>query len=191
MPGTAPTKREADVSKAEDAVRPAGGRGGSHRSDLGRWIVRGAGLGTGLLIVLIVALMAQAAINVLVLVFVSILLAAAIDPLVVAVRDRINVSRGKVILGVYLLLVVIAVLLAFLVVPAAVNQLSELSARLPDLLEESRAWAEPLEPAAVGTTLARLLDTVETPSSVAASPGRIRRRSWSWASRRPTWHSRW
>lgn len=134
----------------------------SHRGELGRWTVRGAGLGIGLLIVAMVAMVAQAGKGVLVLVFFSILLAAAIDPLVSAVRDRIHVSRGKVILGVYIALVVVAVLLALLVTPAAVNQLTELSARLPQLLTESRRWAETLQPAELGTTIARLLDTLET-----------------------------
>ena len=64
----------------------------SPRGELGRWTVRGAGLGIGLVLVLIVALVAQAAKGVLVLVFFSILLAAAIDPLVSAVRDRIHIS---------------------------------------------------------------------------------------------------
>lgn len=137
-------------------------RKASQRGELGRWTVRGAGLGLGLLIVAIVALVAQAAKGVLVLVFFSILLAAAIDPLVTRVRDRIHVSRGKVILGVYIALVIVAVLLALLVTPAAVNQLTELSSRLPELLAESRRWAETLQPAEVGTTVSRLLDTLET-----------------------------
>jgi predicted PurR-regulated permease PerM len=157
------TKLEGAAAPSSSSSRGAATRRRrtSHRRDLGRWAVRGAGLGIGLLLVAIVALMAQAAMNVLVLVFVSILLASAIDPLVTAVRDRIAVSRGKVILGVYVFLVVIAVILALLVVPAAVNQLTELSARLPSLLAESRAWAETLEPTVIGTTLTRLLDTLE------------------------------
>jgi predicted PurR-regulated permease PerM len=133
----------------------------SQRGALGRWTVRGAGLGIGLLIVAIVATMAQAAMNVLVLVFLSILLASALDPLVTTVRDRIHIARGKVILGVYLALVALAVLLALLVVPAAMNQLTQLSSRLPALLKESRTWAETLDPA-IGATLTRVLDTLET-----------------------------
>ena len=136
-------------------------RRSSQRNVLGRWTVRGAGIGIGLLLVAIVALVAQAAMNVLVLVFVSILLASAIDPLVTTVRDRINVSRGKVVLGFYLVLVALAVAMAFLVVPAAINQMTELSARLPELLAESRAWAATLDPAVAGTTVVRLLDVLE------------------------------
>jgi hypothetical protein len=62
-------------SSSTTRALPAQRRRVSHRSILGLWSVRGAGLGIGLLIVAIVALTAQAAMNVLVLVFVSILLA--------------------------------------------------------------------------------------------------------------------
>jgi predicted PurR-regulated permease PerM len=161
QPSASPASDRSATGARSKPSRPARSSRPSQRGELGRWAIRGAGLGIGLLVVAIVALMAQAAMNVLVLVFVSILLASAIDPLVTAVRDRINVSRGKVVLGVYVALVVIAVLLALLVVPAAVNQLTELSSRLPDLLAESRAFAEDLEPAVAGTTLMRLLDTLE------------------------------
>src|SRR6188508_2572437 len=82
-------------------------RRGSHRRTLGEWVVRGAGLGLGLLVVVIVTLVVQASMGVVVLVFLSVLLAAAIDPLVMAVRSRINVSRVKIVLGVYVLLVVL------------------------------------------------------------------------------------
>jgi len=166
-----PTGPIADGLGAEPSKGPTRPVAASNRGDLGRWTVRGAGLGIGLLLVALVAMVAQRAMNVLVLVLVSILLAAAIDPLVRGVRERVHLSRVKVVLGVYIVLVVIAVLLALLVVPAAVNQLTELSARLPDLLAESRTWAASLDPAILGTTLTRLLDTLETTLTRGGSSG--------------------
>jgi predicted PurR-regulated permease PerM len=147
------------TTKAE----PAPGRGyrGDRRA-LGAWTVHGAGLGLGLLVVAIIAFVVQASMGVVVLVFLSLLLAAAIDPLVMAVRSRINLSRVTIVLGVYVLLVILSIVLALLLVPATVNQLTELSARLPDLTAESKAWAESLQPEVLGTTLSRLIDTLET-----------------------------
>ena len=143
--------REPDaVAAREEGSARRGARRGSHRRTLGEWFVRGAGLGLGVLLVVVVTMVVQSAMNVVVLVFLSILLAAAIDPLVMAVRSRINVSRVKVVLGVYVGLVALSIVLALLLVPAAVNQLTELSARLPALTDESRAWRRHCSPRSSG-----------------------------------------
>jgi predicted PurR-regulated permease PerM len=132
------------------------------RSELWQWVVRGAGLGIGLLIVYLVAQVVQVSIDVLVLVLVSVLLASALDPLVGRVRNHAGISRVKIILTIYVLLVVMAVTLALLIVPAAMNELTTLSTEAPKILADGRAWLEDFEPAVVGTTLTRLLGTVES-----------------------------
>jgi predicted PurR-regulated permease PerM len=131
------------------------------RSELWRWTVRGSGLALGVLVVALVALVVEAAIDVLILVLVSVLLAAALDPLVERLRARLPLTRVKTIALVYVTLVLVAVGTAVLMVPAAVSQLSTLSSRLPGLISDAKSWADGFEPAIVGTTVERLLQTLE------------------------------
>ncbi len=138
---------------------PADPRGG--RSELWLWSVRGSGLALGVLAIVVLGALVQAAVDVLVLVFVSVLLAATLDPLVEGLRARLPLTRVKTIALVYVSLVLVAVGTALLLVPATVSQLSSLSSRLPSLLAEADEWTASLEPAVVGTTLARLLQTLE------------------------------
>ncbi len=134
----------------------------AERSQLWLWSVRGFGLGIGLLAVLILALVAEAAIDVIVLVLFAVLLASGLDPVVNMVRNRVGLSRVKAIGLIYVLLLVAATLLVVLLVPAAVSELSMLSQRLPELIREARTWTEQLEPAVIGTTLSRLIDTLDS-----------------------------
>ena len=131
------------------------------RSEVWRWAGRGAGLGIGLLVVLTAAVIAFTAGHVLVLVVVSILAAASLDPLVVWVRRRFRLPRGATVLGVYALFVVAVAILLLLIVPAALNQMDDLSARLPALLADIRAWAETAEPAFIGSAVDRLAASIE------------------------------
>ena len=131
------------------------------RGELWRWTVRGSGLGLGLLIVLLIAIVLQLATNVLVLVLISILLAAALDPLVNWVRERSPLSRAATILGVYVIILVLSAALLLLVVPAAIDQLTDLSSRLPEMIAQGQAWAEAIRPEILGTTLSRLIGTIE------------------------------
>jgi predicted PurR-regulated permease PerM len=124
-------------------------------------VVRGSGLGLGLLLVVLITLVLQASVDVLVLVLVSILIAAAIDPLVGWVRSRVPASRVKIILTVYVLLVLLATVLAVLVVPALMNELSAISTRAPQLIADGREWAQAVEPEVIGSTVSRLIATVE------------------------------
>jgi len=135
-------------------------RAGS-RSQLWLWSVRGTGLGAGLLLVVLVALVAQAAADVLVMVVVSLLLASSVDPLVAAIRGRLGISRVPIILTLYILVIVTTVVLVLLLVPTAVSQATELSGRLPQIVADARTWAEGLEPAILGTTLTRLINTLD------------------------------
>lgn len=131
------------------------------RGELWRWTVRGSGLGVGLLLVYLVAIVAQLAVNVIVLTLVSILLAAALGPLVSWTRERIGISRAVAILGVYVIVLVLTAFLLLLVIPAAINQMTELSERVPEMLEETKAWAAALEPAIIGTTLEQFIVDLE------------------------------
>ncbi len=135
--------------------------GSSGPSELWAWAVRGTGLGVGLLLVVVLAMVADASLDVVVVVLISVLLAAAIDPLVGWVRSRVAISRVKIILSIYLLLVLLATLLVLLVVPVAINELTMLSTRAPQLIAEGRAWAQDFEPSVIGTTVDRLIGTLE------------------------------
>jgi predicted PurR-regulated permease PerM len=111
--------------------------------------------------VVLVALVAQAAADVLVMVVVSLLLASSVDPLVAAIRGRLGISRVPIILTLYILVIVTTVVLVLLLVPTAVSQATELSGRLPQIVADARTWAEGLEPAILGTTLTRLINTLD------------------------------
>ncbi len=134
----------------------------TERSQLWLWSVRGFGLGLGLLAVLLLALAAQAAVDVIVLVVFAVLLASGLDPVVDWVRNRLGLSRVKAITSIYVVLIVVATLLVVLLVPAAVSELNMLSQRLPGLIREARTWAEQLEPAVLGSTIGRLIDTLDS-----------------------------
>ncbi len=132
------------------------------RGEAGLWAVRGAGFGSGLLLIVIAASVADAAMGVLVLIVVALLLAAAIDPVVLALRDRLGLSRVKIILSLYVLLAGLAIALILLLAPAVASQVVMLSERLPQILEDTRAWATSLQPDILGAILGQLLDTVDS-----------------------------
>ena len=116
----------------------------------------------GLLLIVIAASVADAAMGVLVLIVVALLLAAAIDPVVLALRDRLGLSRVKIILSLYVLLAGLAIALILLLAPAVASQVVMLSERLPQILEDTRAWATSLQPDILGAILGQLLDTVDS-----------------------------
>ena len=64
------------------------------RTETISWAVRGAGLAVGVGLVLLLVFLAGAARDVLLLVFVAILLGAALEPLVGAIRARTGIGRG-------------------------------------------------------------------------------------------------
>jgi predicted PurR-regulated permease PerM len=132
------------------------------RFELGLWAVRGAGFGLGLLGIAIVAGAGREAGDVLVLLLVTLLLAAAVEPVVNALRDRTGRSRVQIILLLYVLLAAVATLLVILLVPAMADQFVMLGERLPGLIEDGRAWVAALQPAIVGTVLERVIDAVDS-----------------------------
>jgi predicted PurR-regulated permease PerM len=129
------------------------------RSDITLWIMRGMGLAIGVLIVVGLVQLGFAAGHVLLLLFVSILLASALEPMVGWLREHLPLSRVGSILAVYLTFFVVMVGLAFVVVPAAVNQGQKIIASLPPVVEETRAWAATLRPVALSTSITALIDS--------------------------------
>lgn len=143
---------------ATDPLEPAP----ASRHELWLWIVRGAGLAAGVLVVLALANVAQAAVDVIILVIVALLLAAAIDPLVDGFRGRTRLTRVQVIVLFYVLLIISATLIAVLLVPAGVSELTAFSERLPSLLEDTRQAISGFGPPIVETSLTRLVNTIES-----------------------------
>ena len=140
------------------------------RSDAAGWVRRGMALTTGGLAVLALVWLAVLAVNVLILVFLAILLAAGLDPVVGWLRARLPVGRRASILLAYAAFLVSVVLLAFVAVPAAINQFNQLSAALPPMLDRARAWTDTLQPRAISTSLTALVDTVARNLKSAAVP---------------------
>jgi predicted PurR-regulated permease PerM len=141
------------------------------RSEVWRWVARGAGLAVGVLAILTIAMVLQASTGVLVLVLISLLLAAALDPVVDWVRRRSPFSRAGTVLGVYVIFTILVALLLLLVVPAAIDELTELSERAPALLNDFRSTIEGLEPEALRTALMRMVDAAE--QTLEASPTEV------------------
>lgn len=130
------------------------------RSEAWTWFVRGVGF--SLAVALIVGLTAGflAAGKVVILVIISILLAAGLEPFISRLRGRTGLGRSTTILVVYAGFFVLALGLAFLVIPASINQFNDLGTRLPPLLDNVRAWAQELRPAALGDSITAIVDTV-------------------------------
>jgi predicted PurR-regulated permease PerM len=147
------------------------------RSDMTSWIIRGMGLAVGVLVVVGLVQLGFAAGHVLLLLFVSILLASALEPMVGWLRARLPVSRVGTILVVYLAFFIVMVGMAFIVVPAAINQGQKILASLPPVFEEVRAWAANLRPVALSMSITALVDSVaETlipPPAAPASPNTV------------------
>jgi predicted PurR-regulated permease PerM len=131
------------------------------RGELWRWVARGAGLAVGVLFIVAVATVLQASTGILVLVLISVLLAAALDPIVDWVRRRSRFSRAGTVLGVYVIFTILVALLLLLVVPAAIDELTELSERAPALLADIRTTVQGLEPEVLRTALTRMIEAAE------------------------------
>jgi predicted PurR-regulated permease PerM len=130
------------------------------RSDLAPWTMRGLGLALGVAIVYGLIQLGIAAGGVLLLVFLAILLAAGLEPIVGWLRERLGLGRAGTIIVVYVAFFLAVIVLAFMVVPAAINQAERIFADLPPLFDEARAWAANVRPAALATSLTALIDSV-------------------------------
>jgi predicted PurR-regulated permease PerM len=99
----------------------------SPRDEAGTWFSRGVGfVGGGLLAYGVVAGFMGAS-SVVLLFFVALLLASALEPIVAEVRDRLPVARGAALLLMYGGFLAIVLVIALLIVPGALNQVSPTS----------------------------------------------------------------
>jgi len=140
------------------------------RQDLTPWTIRGMGLAVGVAIVVALGWLAVAAGGVLVLLFVAVLLASALEPIVGLIRSRLPLGRGATILVVYATFFVTVIGLAFIVVPAAIAQGQEIVTGLPAVLDSIRSWAATLEPAILGESITRLVDSAQRVFATPAAP---------------------
>jgi predicted PurR-regulated permease PerM len=142
-----------------------------------QWSARGAGLGAGLLAMAALATVLLSSAHVLVVVLVSLLLAMGLEPFVGWIRGRIGLPRGATVLTVYAIFLVLVVALVLVIVPAAIDQLTDFSTRLPQLLEDLKTWAGTLGDGFLSSTMLRLIQTVDTglgsPTTSAPDPEAI------------------
>lgn len=124
------------------------------------WAIRGMGLAAGALVVYGLIQLGIAAANVLLLLFVSVLLASALEPMIGWLRERLRLGRVGTILVVYVAFFIVAIGMAFVVVPAAVNQGQRIIASLPPFFDDIRLWASNLRPVALSTSITALVDSV-------------------------------
>jgi predicted PurR-regulated permease PerM len=130
------------------------------RSDIMPWLARGFGLALGVAIVVALIGLAIAASDVLLLIFVSVLLASALEPIIGWLRVRLPIGRVGTILAVYATFFVFVLAMAFIVIPAAVNQAVRIVASLPPFFDQVRTWAADLRPAALSTSITAVVDSV-------------------------------
>jgi predicted PurR-regulated permease PerM len=130
------------------------------RSEISDWMIRGMGLALGALLVYGLVQLGIGARNVLLLLFVSVLLASALEPMVGWLRQRLPIGRVGTILVVYLTFFVVMLGLAFIVLPAAVNQGQRILASLPATIDQLREWASHLRPVSLSRSITALVDSV-------------------------------
>jgi predicted PurR-regulated permease PerM len=127
------------------------------RSEAFTWFVRGVGLATGVGLMLALGTGFLASLRVLFLVFLAILFASALEPLIGWLRGRLPLGRSVTILTVYAAFIGAVLVVSFLVIPAALNQFNDLTARLPPFFERARETAESLRPRALATSAGALV----------------------------------
>jgi predicted PurR-regulated permease PerM len=127
------------------------------------WAARGAGLAAGAGFVLVVAWLLAAAREIVLLVFLAVLLGAALEPIVGAIRSRLGIGRGLSILIVYAAFLAGVVGMAVFIAPAAVVQLGSALSQLPRFLDEVRDWAGGLRPEPLAEGVAALIDAAKAP----------------------------
>jgi predicted PurR-regulated permease PerM len=119
----------------------------------------GLAIGAALAIGVIYALVLGA--EIVVLVFVALLLASGVGPLIDRVRAYTPLGRGAALLVVYVAFFLLVAVLAFLIVPGAINQFNDLGPQLTPLLDSAREWARTIEPRALSTGLVGIINTVQ------------------------------
>lgn len=134
------------------------------------WLARGFGLAVGVALVVGLIGLAIAASDVLLLIFVSVLLASALEPIIGWLRVRLPIGRAGTILAVYATFFVVVLAMAFVVIPAAVNQAIRIVASLPPFVDHIRAWAADIRPAALSTSITAVVDSVAATFAPAQPP---------------------
>lgn len=129
--------------------------------DVTRWIQRGMALTAGALVILALVWVALQAASILVLVFLAVLLGAGLEPVVGWLRGHLHLGRTAGILMAYAGFLASVVVIAFLVVPTALNQLTLLAREMPALLDQARSWAHGLRPTVLASTITALLDAAQ------------------------------
>lgn len=140
------------------------------RRDSLSWVARGAGLALGVGLVLVLAGLVAAARDVALLVFLAVLLGAALEPVVAAIRGRTGIGRGLAIIIVYAAFMAVVIGIAVVIVPAAFVQLSTALAKLPSFLDQVQTWAGSLRPGALGDGITSLVDAARAPFKPGQSP---------------------
>lgn len=131
------------------------------RGEAWRWFIRGTGFAMGVALAGAILGAAILGARILVLVFLAILLASGIEPLITRVRQRSRLGRGAVLLLVYFILFLGVAALGLLIVPEAIQQLSELGSGLTPLFQQARDWAQALQPRAISSSVVGLINTLQ------------------------------
>jgi predicted PurR-regulated permease PerM len=133
------------------------------RATTAQWVARGAGLALGAGLVVLLGLVFVRSAEIVLLVFISILLGAALEPVVAWLRLHARLRRGPAILIVYAAFFAAVVAIAIVIVPAALVQMSTALRRLPTFLENVRHWSATLRPESVKQGVSALVDAAEEP----------------------------
>lgn len=147
--------------QAAPAAHPSEPTSREMRSEALQWFARGVGLALGALLVFALANGVVQAGRVLFLIFIAVLLASGLEPFMGWLRAHLGLRRGTTILLVYAGFFVAVVGIAFVLVPAAVNQLQDLSERLPAFLDRARESVATVQIRALRTSANALLDALE------------------------------
>src|SRR4029077_20013361 len=86
------------------------------------------------------------------------------------VRGRLPIGRGSTILLVYLAFFVSVIGLAFIVVPAAIDQGEEVVAGLPAFFTSAQDWAATLRPEILASSVSSLLGSLAAVATPGAPP---------------------
>jgi len=143
------------------------------RIETSTWFARGAGFALGVALVAVLGLIAVRGGEVLLLVFLAVLLGAAMEPVIGAIRERTRAPRWVGILIVYVAFLGMVAGLAVFVIPAAITELGPAIGRLPGFLETVRVNTANLSPAAIGQGISALIDAADNLLKPAAPSAQV------------------
>jgi len=142
-------------------LRTPGDSSAGSRSIAAEWFARGVGfVGGGLFIYALVNGLVEAS-NVVLLFFLALLLGSALTPLVDRLRGVLPVGRGASLLLVYVSFFAVVIVMGLVIVPGALNQVSDLVAALPPALQRARDATDNLQPQALRSSLDAIIDAAQ------------------------------